>query len=65
MNQQKVGILHVNIKHVHVFLVQCNKYFPLFSHFALISLCLKAHEISQQNIRNLENTGYIVLRTLQ
>ena len=63
---QKADIFHDNDKLVITRLSRT--IWPVFSSF-LIFCCyftrLKAREISQQNMRNLENIGHIVLGTVQ
>ena len=39
--------------------------FSLFFIFCFYFTCLKAREISRQNMRNSENNGHIVLGTMQ
>ena len=65
MNYQKVDILYVSDRLV-IARLPCKIWsiFSLFLIFSCYLIRLKAREISWQNMRNSENIGHFVLRTV-
>ena len=66
LNQQKADIFYVSDKLVIACLTRT--IWPIFFSFLIFCFyftCLKAREISWQNMRHSENIGHIVLRTVQ
>ena len=69
LNQQKADIFRVSDKLV-IACLSCTiwQIFSLFLTFCFYFICLKAREISRQNMensKNMENIGHIVLGTVR